>query len=84
MDVLGEVTGGGSYDALIARSHVSAAEFAAIHAALGDREAALADLERAYDERSTFLIYAGVWPPFDPLRGEPRFRALMQRMGLPR
>jgi tetratricopeptide (TPR) repeat protein len=55
-----------------------------VQLALGDREAALASLERAADERSPHLSYLAVEPRLDGLRGESRFQALVARVGLAR
>ncbi len=55
---------------------------ALIYADLGDRDEALDWLERAYDEHFGFLIYVKVEPGFYPLHGEPRFQALLKKMGL--
>ena len=52
------------------------------HAALGDRERALALLEQAYRERSTALISIKVDPFLAPLRDDPRYRDLLRRVGL--
>jgi tetratricopeptide (TPR) repeat protein len=52
-----------------------------IHTALGDKEAALTWLEKAYEERS-FLVYLNVDPAFDTLRKEERFAAVLGRMSL--
>ncbi|HVH15327.1 MAG TPA: tetratricopeptide repeat protein [Candidatus Angelobacter sp.] len=52
-----------------------------ILAALGDKEAALTWLEKAYEERS-FLVYLKVDPAFDVLRKEERFAALLDKMEL--
>jgi TolB-like protein/tetratricopeptide (TPR) repeat protein len=62
--------------------YVSPALVASIHAALGEREAALDGLERACEERAADLAWIGVRPVFDRLRGEPRFQALIERLGL--
>ncbi len=61
---------------------VSAAHRANMCAALGEREQALAWLERAYQERDDELVWIAVEPWYEPLRGEPRFTALLTRMGL--
>jgi len=48
----------------------------------GEKTLALDWLERAYEARDPALPYLRL-PLFDPLRSEPRFQALMRRMGLP-
>jgi hypothetical protein len=55
--------------------------FALVHAGLGERDQALRYLERAYEERSTVLAYLLIDPRLAPLRGEPRFLSLVQRLG---
>jgi DNA-binding winged helix-turn-helix (wHTH) protein/TolB-like protein/Flp pilus assembly protein TadD len=67
---------------LRARSYASALDLADIHAALGDRERAFQWLDQAAAERSFHLIYLKVWPELDPLRPDPRFAALISRLGL--
>jgi tetratricopeptide repeat protein len=61
--------------------YVSPALVATVHLALGDRGRALDLLEEGYRERATWMPFLKVDPRFDPLRGEPRFQALMKRMG---
>jgi TolB-like protein/DNA-binding winged helix-turn-helix (wHTH) protein/Tfp pilus assembly protein PilF len=60
----------------------SPAHRANMWAALGDREQALVWLERAYAERDDELVWIAVEPWYEPLRAEPRFTALLARMGL--
>ena len=50
---------------------------------LGDDEQALAELERAYDERSWLVALLKVDPLLDDLRPHPRFVALLERMRFP-
>ena len=63
--------------------YVSNYEYALIHAGLGDREAMFAALERALEERSDFLLYLGVDSAWREYRADPRFAALLGRIGLP-
>jgi TolB-like protein/DNA-binding winged helix-turn-helix (wHTH) protein/Tfp pilus assembly protein PilF len=55
---------------------------AAIYSALGDRDHAIAALEKGVQARS-FLPFVFVDPQLDPLRSDPRFQQLMRRVGLP-
>ena len=52
------------------------------YARLGDREEAFLWLERAVDQRSPWLVYAGVTPVYDNLRTDPRFATVLKRIGL--
>jgi tetratricopeptide (TPR) repeat protein len=57
---------------------------AAIQMGLGHTDAALEWLEHAADERHPGYYMPAVDPIYAPLRTHPRFKALMQRMDLPR
>jgi adenylate cyclase len=61
---------------------VSPVALARIHIALGERERALAELERAYDENAYEIVALRVDARWETLRGEPRFEALVRRIGL--
>ena len=65
------------------KEHVSRAALAVLYLGLGDKEAALDALERAYQERDTGMRDLKVDPYLDPLRSEPRFQDLLRRTGLP-
>jgi len=52
------------------------------HGALGNLDEAFADLDRAYSERCWYLIFLNVEPIFDPLRRDPRFRLIQEKMNL--
>jgi tetratricopeptide (TPR) repeat protein len=56
-------------------------EIAVIAAALGDRDQAMQWLQRGYEER--FNPGVLIRPGFDPLRADPRFEALVRRVGFP-
>lgn len=50
--------------------------------ALGEYELAFEWLNRAIDENSWFVFHLKVHPALDPLRSDPRFGQLLERMGL--
>ena len=62
--------------------YVSPQAFAIVHMGLGNKEQALAYLEKAYDERS-FIVPGMADETWDILRSEPRFQSILRRMGLP-
>ena len=53
------------------------------HAAIGDIETAVSLTEQAYEARNPEVLWAGVWVGLDPLRGDPRFDAIVEKMGVP-
>jgi len=55
---------------------------ATVYADLGEHDLAIDWLERAYESRYGFLIYVKVSPQFERLHEEPRFQALLEKMGL--
>jgi hypothetical protein len=55
---------------------------AGFYAMLGDRDRAIELLENALDEGYASVIWANVYPQFDPLRDDPRFQDLLRRMNL--
>jgi DNA-binding winged helix-turn-helix (wHTH) protein/Tfp pilus assembly protein PilF len=57
-------------------------DVAGIHAGLGERDEAFKYLERACEERSSWLIFLAVEPGLDALRADPRFADLLRRIGL--
>jgi serine/threonine-protein kinase len=64
------------------RGYVSPVGIAMVHVGLGDIERAVDWTERAYAERRGWLCYVRVNPLMDPMRGHPRFQALVERMRL--
>ena len=70
-------------EAAARESYVSSLQLAMIRLALGETDAAFRLLNRAVEERSVNLQYAGVDPVFDSVRRDPRFIAVRNRMGLP-
>jgi tetratricopeptide (TPR) repeat protein len=53
-----------------------------IYLELGERDRALASLERGVEDHSQMQCYLNVEPALDPIRGEPRFQAINRRLGL--
>ena len=50
---------------------------------IGDRDKAFTWLEKAASEGSAFFFYIKVDPSFDPIRCDPRFAAMVKRLGFP-
>jgi eukaryotic-like serine/threonine-protein kinase len=70
-------------DDLSKQRYVSAYDRAAIYVGLSESEQALAWLERAYEERSQFMVYLDTDPRFDSLRTNLRFQDLLRRLRFP-
>ena len=49
---------------------------------MGDKAQAFEWLDKAFQDRSFFLMRLKVEPLFDSLRDDPRFQDLLRRMGL--
>jgi TolB-like protein/Flp pilus assembly protein TadD len=64
------------------RKYVPALYFAAVYIGLNRKDDAFRWLDKAYDERCEYLVYLGSEPMADPLRGDPRFSRLLNRIGL--
>jgi serine/threonine-protein kinase len=65
-----------------ADGYVSPMWFALIHLGLSDLEGLFAWLNRAFQERDGSLILITAAVEFDPVREDPRFKALLDRMGV--
>jgi TolB-like protein/Flp pilus assembly protein TadD len=75
LDVLAQLT------ELSNQRYVSPYDVALIHAALSEIDEAFRWLEKGYDERVEWMIYANVDPRLDPLRADARFSDLIGRLG---
>ena len=69
-------------EAAAQEGYVSPVAFAIVHIGLDNVDQALDWAERAYEDRRGWLAYLKVNPMLDPLRGSPRFDALVRRMKL--
>jgi tetratricopeptide (TPR) repeat protein len=68
-------------EAQAGRRYIQPALLAAPYAALGNKDRAFELLNRAVDERSLVPSWLRV-PRYDSLRADPRFKALLDRLGL--
>ncbi len=65
------------------RHYVAPETIAVVYAELGEKGQAIHWLEKAYAERSTFMVSLKTEPSLDSLRSDPRFQDLLRRVGLP-
>ncbi len=64
--------------------YVDTYDAARFSARLGDKDQAMAWLQKGYDERVEGMVFLKVEPDFDDLQADPRFQELVQRVGLPK
>ncbi|MBE0711996.1 MAG: winged helix-turn-helix domain-containing protein [Candidatus Aminicenantes bacterium] len=64
------------------QAYVSPTSFVWIYAGLKEFDDALAWIERAIDDRDSFIIPIKTYACLDPLRSDPRFLALVRKMNL--
>jgi len=69
-------------NAISKQQYVPSYPVATIYLALGKKEEALAQLEKAYEERDAWMDYLGVDPRLDDLRSDARFVNLLRGMNL--
>ena len=72
-------------DDLMERSkymYVSSYGLACVYFVLGEKDNAFEWLEKAYEERDYWLSYLKIDPFLDSVRSDPRFIALLKKMGL--
>jgi eukaryotic-like serine/threonine-protein kinase len=71
------------FEKLSKTEYVISYRIANIYAALGEKDKAFAELEKAFENHDWELYRLKVDPLMDPLRDDPRFKDLLKRMGLP-
>jgi serine/threonine protein kinase/tetratricopeptide (TPR) repeat protein len=64
------------------KGYVSSFWTAAIYLGLDEIDKAFEWFERAYEEHDGNMIYFTVPPIFDPIRSDPRYQRLLEKMGL--
>src|SRR5262245_56461034 len=70
--------------ALEGRRYVPPFHLALAHTGLGDLDEAFAALDQAWLDRDPALATLNAEPRFEPLRADPRYRALIDRIKIPR
>ena len=66
-----------------ARGEADGRDVAVVYAGLGENDKVFEWLEKDFQSRSSSLVELRSEVPFIPLRGDPRFKDLLKRMGLP-
>jgi tetratricopeptide (TPR) repeat protein len=69
-------------ESMRSQRYVAALYIALVWTGLGDRDRAFQWLNQAYDEDCEYLVYLSTEPMADPLRSDPRFSQLLQKLGL--
>ncbi len=67
---------------MLPRRYVPPVYFAFVHAMRNELDDAFDWLERAFDERSSYLIFLRLQPALHNLRSDPRYFALVRRVGI--
>jgi hypothetical protein len=72
-------------DSMLALSHrgyYNAFSVARAYAALGDADDAFVWLDRAWDQRTNFVVFTRDYAEFAPLHDDPRWAAFFRRVGV--
>lgn len=69
---------------LSTKKFVTAYGMALVYTGLGDKKMAFEWLNRAYDERSNWLVWLNTDPRFNSIRAERQFAEIENRVGLPK
>ena len=67
---------------LSAQRYIPASNIATVYLALAEQDEAVAWLEKAYEERDVRLSFLKIAPKWDSFRSDPRFVAILKRVGL--
>jgi len=64
------------------QEYVSSFYVALVYSCLGQKDQAFEWLDKAYEEHDVYLSQLKVFPLFDSLRSDPRYKALLKKMNL--
>jgi tetratricopeptide (TPR) repeat protein len=70
------------FEAESRQRHIPAYYFVIVYSGLGEKDRAFEWLERAYQQHEGMVPWITVGPMADPLRDDPRFEDLLQRLNL--
>ena len=70
-------------NSLLSKKFVTSYGVALVYAGLGETEQAFAWLNKAYEERSNWLVWLKSDPRWAPLKSDKRFKELVNKVGLP-
>jgi serine/threonine-protein kinase len=70
-------------ETMAAKAYVPPSTFALGHVGLEDWDAAFHWWDQAVEVRDPIVVPVKTFPFFDPVRGDPRYRAILRRMNLP-
>lgn len=65
-----------------AAQQADARDLAIVYVGLDDKDKALSTLEKAFENRSVFLVFLKLEPLMEPLHSDPRWKALERRVGI--
>jgi tetratricopeptide (TPR) repeat protein len=65
------------------QSHISETEIAGVYVSLGEKDKAMEWLEKAYERHSGYIVIISYDSSFDAIRSDPRFKALIKKIGFP-
>jgi tetratricopeptide (TPR) repeat protein len=72
----------GEINVMSQQTYVSPYDMAILYVGLGEKDKAIEQLNKAYEERAGWIIYLKIEPIFDPIRDDPRVKDLIARMKL--
>ncbi len=68
--------------AMKTHTYVSPSYVSLVYMALGNRDAAYAWLDKSYDDRAEYLLWLKLDPFYDGERADPRFQAMVRKVGI--
>ncbi len=68
--------------AISEQRYTSQVAHALVSVGLGELDGAMQWLQKAFEAHDALLCYAKVFPPYDALRGNPRFQEMLRYMGV--